>query len=296
MNKEIIRELFNNINIWKKNGQRALHKPLLLLWALGRLSQGNDERFTFQEVKDPLTEMLIEYSPPRKSYHPEQPFWRLQNDALFKIEGKEKIRVGKNGNVLVSDLKKVNPLAGFKQKIVKVLCADPKLIYDLVKQILERHFQPTQYQDVLSAVGFDFQHVFSEVKRKRDSRFRQNVMDAYGWACCVCGLKIQVGKSIIGNEAAHIKWHNHGGPDIVKNGIVLCPTHHKMFDFGIFTMDKDRRILVSGKAHGDGAFQKLILNLHGKEINKPVFKKDIPDKDFIYWHQEQVFRSPAREM
>ncbi len=295
MNRELLTDLFNNIKIWRKLGQRAPHKPLLLLLALGRISQGNFDKFTYTDVKNQLKELLIEYSPPRKSYHPEQPFWRLERDKLWKITGKENVKVGKNGNVLVSDLKKFNPLAGFSDEILQTLKEDPKLIYDLVKQILGKHFQPTQYQEILNTVGFDFQHVFSE-KRKRDSRFRQNVMDAYGWACCVCGLKIQVGKSIIGNEAAHIMWHNHGGPDIVKNGIVLCPTHHKMFDFGIFTLNKDKRILVSGNAHGDVIFQKLILDLHGSEISKPVFKKDKPDKDFILWHQEQVFKFPAREL
>ena len=37
---EQLRERIRHLNTWKKGGQRAPHKPLLLLLALSRLSQG----------------------------------------------------------------------------------------------------------------------------------------------------------------------------------------------------------------------------------------------------------------
>ena len=36
----------------------------------------------------------------------------------------------------------------------------------------------------------------------------------------------------LGIEAAHIKWHQAGGPDTEDNGLALCTLHHKRFDRG----------------------------------------------------------------
>jgi HNH endonuclease len=39
-----------------------------------------------------------------------------------------------------------------------------------------------------------------------------------------------------GLEAAHIKWFQARGPDVVQNGLALCSLHHKIFDLGAFTV------------------------------------------------------------
>ncbi len=70
-----------NLSIWKKGQQRAPHKPLLLLYALGRLQKDNASEFGYIEVRERLAYLLREYGPPRKSYHPEEPFVRLRNDG-----------------------------------------------------------------------------------------------------------------------------------------------------------------------------------------------------------------------
>jgi putative restriction endonuclease len=35
-----LREKLNSIKMWQRGGERAPHKPLLLLYALGRLTHG----------------------------------------------------------------------------------------------------------------------------------------------------------------------------------------------------------------------------------------------------------------
>src|SRR5262249_50402985 len=66
-------------------GQRAPHKPLLVLYALGRWSHGDTGAIPFRDVDRDLTPMLREFGPPRQSYHPEYPFWRLQNDGVWAV-------------------------------------------------------------------------------------------------------------------------------------------------------------------------------------------------------------------
>ena len=68
------------------------HKPLLLLLALAKCARGEPRWISFQEVDSTLGKLLQEFGPPRKSTHPEYPFWRLQNDKLWcldKTEGLE---------------------------------------------------------------------------------------------------------------------------------------------------------------------------------------------------------------
>jgi putative restriction endonuclease len=77
--------LFDGLNTWRQGDQRPPHKPLLVLSALGRWQQGKAE-VTFLEAEPDLTALLREFGPPRKSDHPEQPFWRLKNDGVWSVQ------------------------------------------------------------------------------------------------------------------------------------------------------------------------------------------------------------------
>jgi putative restriction endonuclease len=60
----------------------------------------------------------------------------------------------------------------------------------------------------------------------RDRLFADEVLKAYRQRCCFCGLSAGI------VEAAHIRAVKDGGPDEIRNGVALCPTHHKLFDKG----------------------------------------------------------------
>src|SRR5262245_6502497 len=81
---EAILSRFDDLSIWKQGDQRAPHKPLLVLYALGRWQRGQIE-VTFRQAEPDLTDLLREFGPPRKSDHPEQPFWRLQRDGVWVV-------------------------------------------------------------------------------------------------------------------------------------------------------------------------------------------------------------------
>lgn len=40
----------------------------------------------YKEVDKKIRQLLIEFGPERKNYHPEYPFWRLHNNNVFKGE------------------------------------------------------------------------------------------------------------------------------------------------------------------------------------------------------------------
>lgn len=60
-----------HLNVWRRGKQQAPHKPLLLLLSLSRLTQRLPRLATFDELEDPLKQLLIRYGPPRRSQHPE---------------------------------------------------------------------------------------------------------------------------------------------------------------------------------------------------------------------------------
>src|SRR5262245_36280282 len=85
MNRDAILSAFGTLNIWRQRGQRAPHKLLLVLYALGRWVRGERGDLPFREAESDLTALLKEFGPPRQSYHPEYPFWRLQNDGVWSV-------------------------------------------------------------------------------------------------------------------------------------------------------------------------------------------------------------------
>ena len=97
-------------------------------------------------------------------------------------------------------------------------------------------------------------------------------------------------------EAAHIKWHQAGGPDIEVNGLALCSLHHKLFDRGAFALSKHLEILVSDDAYGSAGFQEWLMRFHGQKLNFPQRQTYYPNEDFTGWHVREVFQGEYREL
>jgi putative restriction endonuclease len=106
-------------------------------------------------------------------------------------------------------------------------------VTDIAARLLERHFPESIHPDILDAVGLT--PGAAPAERKRDPKFRQRVLVAYEWRCAVCGFDVRLGSVSIGLDAAHIRWHQAGGPDTEVNGLALCVLHHKTFDLGAFS-------------------------------------------------------------
>src|SRR5262249_38742900 len=85
MTPEAVLQQFDRLAVWRRGDQRAPHKPLLVLYALGRWQRGERAVIPYAEVEHDLTALLKEFGPPRQSHHPEYPFWRLQNDGVRTV-------------------------------------------------------------------------------------------------------------------------------------------------------------------------------------------------------------------
>jgi len=292
MTRDAVLARFDELIIWRQGDQRAPHKPLLVLYALGRWQQGKAQ-VTFRDAEPELTALLREFGPPRKSDHPEQPFWRLQRDGVWIVNAPADLPK-KTGDDIprVTALRSHDVRAGFSADVQEALTTDPTLVVGIAARILERHFPDSLHQDILNAVGLTLETT-GVAKRKRDPGFRQRVLKAYEYRCAVCGFDLRLGSVSIALDAAHIRWHQAGGPDVENNGLALCVLHHKTFDLGAFTV-VDGVLLVSDQVFGTAGFQETLLGYHGKLIRPPQRPDWGPEAGHLEWHGREVFKGEAR--
>lgn len=295
MNIHSIKARFQKLTLWKRGGERAPHKPLLSLFALGRLQSGKPERFIpFSEIDREVGRLLREFGPDRKSYHPEYPFWRLQRDGIWEVTQKDQLPVNRSGGVNKSHLVRNDVRGGFNPEVYHALQTDPQLFREVVQTLLDANFPATLHEEILQAVGIDLGEP-SPAKKRRDPEFRERVLRAYEYRCAICGFDIRLDLTPIALEAAHIKWHHAGGPDIETNGLALCTLHHKLFDRGAFTLSPELEIMVSDRAHGSQGFDQWLLRFHGHQIQPPQRVSYLPDQSFRNWHVREVFKGGFRE-
>ena len=295
MDRELIIQKFSTLGIWRREGERAPHKPLLVLYAIGKLLRGESRLIPYCEVDKGLGKLLQEFGPRQSRQGSQYPFWRLRNDDVWEITDADQIVPNASGDARKSDLLARSVSGGFREVIATQLQNDSKLTFEIIHSLLDTHFPPSIHGDILQAVKIEpTLRVFDT--RRRDSHFRENVLRAYEYKCAICGFDVKLGHAPIGLEASHIKWHAAGGPNQVVNGLTLCVLHHKLFDRGAFTMSKQWEILVSDDAHGSVGFQEWLMRFHGKKINFPQRQSYYPQANFIGWHVREVFQGTYRAL
>nr|WP_158267603.1 HNH endonuclease [Adhaeribacter arboris] len=265
-----------------------------MLLALGEIQRGNAGFIPYATIEPRLKDLLVDFGPPRKTIYSTFPFIRLANDGLWQFNKPELLNTKQDytSKYLLS-----NDVQGkFPDEIVQHLKKNPSLLSSVAELILEQNFPETIHQDILDAVGLQitFNPSVSRPVRRRDPLFRENVLKAYEYQCAVCGFSVRLKNKILALEAAHIKWHQAGGPDEEVNGLALCATHHKLFDLGAFTLNYELQMLVSDEVNGQGANEWLIQH-HGKYIKPPQKKAFYPSPNFTAWHVNEVFKGGYRE-
>jgi putative restriction endonuclease len=106
---------------------------------------------------------------------------------------------------------------------------------------------------------------------------------------------MKIGASDFALDAAHIKWHQVGGPDIVDNGLALCSIHHKALDRGVIGITEDQTIVISVELHGNSWGKEWFEEFKGKPLRRPTRVEWYPKIEYLKWHFDQVFRPPAKD-
>lgn len=293
-------EKFDRIRVWERRGQRAVHKPLMVLLALGRLWRGEPAVLPFAQAEPELRKLLERFGPSSASASVHYPFWHLRTDGLWSLAGPKSILDRPPGATPNLTEMREAVSGGFAPPVLAALGRDTGLIPRLARRIVEAHFPESLQQDVLEAVGLPFEEAdqpqLGEPRRKRDASFRARVLMAYEYRCCVCSHDLRLAGEVVGLDAAHIQWFQAGGPDVEPNGLALCSLHHKLFDLGVFTvLPAGYTMAVSQLLTGSDDAKARMLTYHGAALIMPQSKSCLPAVDYLAWHKKQVFKEPPRD-
>lgn len=302
---EVIRA-FEGIRRAQSDGRYAPHKPLLILLALARVQHGEPRMMPLAVVESKLKSLLAEFGPSGSERTRHLPFWHLQSDnggALWNVAGPAALLarpVGVTPNL--GELRQEGVLAGFSREVQAALKQNPALLQQVARRVFDLFFPATLHGDIAAEVGLNldvpqFPGPATDMGRRRDPAFRDRVLRAYEYRCCVCGFDLRVGHMPAGLEAAHIHWHTAGGPDVETNGLSLCALHHKLFDLGAFTVEPaENRVVFSQLAISGDRGMTGVLAHHGFPLLPPQDQAMLPGRHFLEWNRINVFKSPQRAL
>ena len=92
---------------------------------------------------------------------------------------------------------------------------------------------------------------------KRDNKTIAQLKIIRDFKCQICGTKILKKNGDYYIEAAHIKPKHKKGPETSENILILCPNHHKEFDYGDRIIIKHTKKQIEFKLNG----KKYMINL-----------------------------------
>lgn len=288
-----------SLNQWSRGGERAPHKPLLLLYALGCLQRTGSSLIRFADAERDLRRLLEEFGPPRTT-SPGYPFHHLTSDGLWVVRTSSGL--GSPGPNL--GLLRAGAVGELEANFARELERDQRLFAAVVRAILDDNFPVTLHTDILEATGISLEAVElpnllvspAGARRRRDPAFREAVLLAYEYRCAACGYDGWLQREAVGVDAAHIRWWASEGPDEVANGIAVCSFHHKLLDRGAIGLTADHHLTVSSHFIGRSAMaETLVLSLVGRPLLAPQAGQPLPHPKHIVWHSAEVFRAPARQ-
>ena len=285
------------IRRWSRNGERAPHKPLLLLYALGQLQRTGSSAIRFAEAEAPLENLLREFGPTRLNHRPAYPFVRLQSDGLWTMQlaSPRELTADPTRRQLVDAGAEGRLNADFEA----ALGSSPRLLASTARLLLDANFPESLHDDICKQAGLDLEALESRpvrrLRRARSPAFREAVLVAYEYRCAICGYDGLLGTDAIGLDAAHVRWWAFEGPDEVSNAVCLCSLHHKLFDRGAMGIGSDFRVLVSMRFIGRSSTARaFVLGYAGQQMAAPQSGQPTVELRHIEWHYDQVFRGPER--
>lgn len=122
-------------------------------------------------------------------------------------------------------------------------------------------------------------------RQVRSEAFRSGVNAIYS-SCAICGRICDAPNGSTDLEAAHIYPKSESGPDILQNGLGLCPNHHWAFDAGWFAITEDYQIVVQNDS-GLRGFEEL-NQFDEEKLYLPREEELYPHPKYLKAHRKLV--------
>lgn len=281
-------------------GRRAPHKPLLLLWLLGRFTATGSTAVAYDEAEEPVGRMIDDYGPPARSAdRAAMPFVHLER-TLWDPRDADGRPIPPSALERGSWLR-ARGATGRLRAPVERLLADPGALASAARLLLDLHFTPALEPAIRADAGLNPTAVEEAAltlrvrgSRPRRPDFAEQVLHAYARACAMCGYDGALGRNPVGLEAAHVRWHSQDGPDEPSNGLALCALHHALFDLGALGLTPDLRIRVSPRYTARSRAGRAVGELDGAPLARPRPGRPPLDPASVEWHDRQVFKHGDR--
>lgn len=284
-------ELILNLEDWKHGADRPVERPLLLLLMLAKAQAGEPRRVAYADIEGALALALRELGPPRKRVRPERAFWELHREGILVIDDPKVLGTGGRPPSRTL-LRKRKITAAVPLGLWRELIGPGHAPAVVAQALLDAFWPAPLHEDVVRTVGLDM--ALSVSPRQVDPRFRYLVLRAYEQRCAVCGYDGRLDGALLGVDAVYIRFRQDGGPDVVPNGLALCPLHRKLFLRGVLGLDERLRITVSARLEG-GCVDETVACYHGREMTGPQTGAQFPNPAFVRWHTRHVFRGPPMD-
>lgn len=299
MTRAELLDRFARVRTGTSDGRPALHKPLLLLLALGRVAQGRRRLVSFASAEPQWHRLLKEFGPARQAAHLVYPFGRLRADKLWEIPGDAELATTASGDLHAKQLRDRGIVGGFPEPVHDLLASDPELVVAAAEMLLAEHFPSSDRDAVRDACGlrWDWSLVQPQPKDPQEAAFRTRVLTEYRNRCSICDFDARVNNRVFALEAARIQWPSHGGPNEIVNALALCLLHHKALNHGALGLQHEGegyRVLVSRNVAGSSPAAARLMALQGTRVRQPLTPALAPLPSFVTWHRNWVFQAPAR--
>ncbi|MGC5397535.1 HNH endonuclease [Streptomyces sp. DT20] len=293
MRRDDVFRALSNLKVHINDGRPSRHKPITLLWAIGRLAAHQDRMVRWETFRDEVGPLLRDFGLPESRVTPEYPFWHLRSSGLWDVYGIE----DQGPPPTQSKLAAARATAGFSRDAAKVLRRSLARA-DAIGLICSRYLDDVDREEVLERVGLaGYASASGELadggngregrvprrpgtssQLERDPLLVECIKMMYGHACQVCGSRVETRYSHY-SEAAHIRGlgRPHHGPDQLSNLLCLCPNHHVEFDRLAIYIDEDWAVRRNStgavdyqlKRHADHVIEQKHIRYHRGLCGRP---------------------------
>src|SRR5947209_17492645 len=90
--------LLSGMKPGKSGNEDAVHKPLLVLMILAQAQRGGLNRFSYEEIAQPLDEGIQRFGRTHQPGGSEMPFWHLKNDGFWIVKEPDSLPRRSNGD------------------------------------------------------------------------------------------------------------------------------------------------------------------------------------------------------
>ncbi|MFE5770898.1 HNH endonuclease [Streptomyces sp. NPDC056485] len=122
----------------------ALHRPVLLLWAIGQAVSGAPRMQTWSAVRDALAPLMEKYARVDDGVDAVlYPFWALVRDDLWIVDRSEELTLTSRGRrPTLESLNRIDPLGGLREDDYELIRSHPEVAAAEAAGLLLRYFLP----------------------------------------------------------------------------------------------------------------------------------------------------------